>query len=868
MSLFRMMRSLLAAVALVSITLLAHAATETTSGVLPDGTPWRIDFPDNWNGTLLVGLDYAPNGGNTPTVQELLRRGYASSGVNRAVTGWSVGDSIENHVRVVEIFTERYGPPARVFVNGSSLGAHTGAAVVQARPDVFDGAVLQCGGLAGAIGLWNSKLDALFVAKTLLAPGDDRYPIIDVPDDFATNARPAWLAMLQAAQQTPEGKARIALAAAIAQLPAWSVGSKPIPAPDDYDALQEGLYDSLAGGPLPVVGQAMSSRNEINRRAGGNISWNLGVDYRKLLERVEHADVVRAMYEKAGLDLEADDAAAPALLERRFEEAHQILRLFLDFEIAVADDAEAPLPLYRVAWKELRREQDDELLESDEALRPRLGEVRQAHEALHPVRHPDQRIERAVVALAEERQRHSEAQVGDERERMGRVDGKWREHREDMVQEVVVEPLALGLRQLRGIDEDDAVLEQLIPQLAPAALLVAGELGDLGADARELLGRRQAVLRQRHDTGAHLAAQAGDAHHEELVEIIGRDGQEAQLLQKRVAFVGRFLQHPAVELEPGKFPVDETLGRVAQRLDVNRLGRGGILVDLHRLALPTHRLHRLEVHRPLPCKVTAACPVLVRRFQDGRMTGAAAPPPLPAPRSSLPSVRPGCNRLAVSALALGERLEHLERERARDAPAATQGLPVERSDKALGGGERTLHARQDGLDHAGVHDELPVHEELDQDSPQQRLVRGADVNRRRLAQARQQIRRGEPPHLRHRPGRQQEAAATAAHRVEKVEEGVLVEPAPVAVLHNECRRIGKIGHSRERHLRCRGGRGAGALGPDGCKVRLARPLRPDEAQHRMRPVRPALDHGIGRLVAGADEEILGPVAWRQRQVEG
>jgi len=317
MSLFRMMRSLLAAVALVSITLLAHAATETTSGVLPDGTPWRIDFPDNWNGTLLVGLDYAPNGGNTPTVQELLRRGYASSGVNRAVTGWSVGDSIENHVRVVEIFTERYGPPARVFVNGSSLGAHTGAAVVQARPDVFDGAVLQCGGLAGAIGLWNSKLDALFVAKTLLAPGDDRYPIIDVPDDFATNARPAWLAMLQAAQQTPEGKARIALAAAIAQLPAWSVGSKPIPAPDDYDALQEGLYDSLAGGPLPVVGQAMSSRNEINRRAGGNISWNLGVDYRKLLERVEHADVVRAMYEKAGLDLEADLdtlAAAPRIV--------------------------------------------------------------------------------------------------------------------------------------------------------------------------------------------------------------------------------------------------------------------------------------------------------------------------------------------------------------------------------------------------------------------------------------------------------------------------------------------------------------------------------------------------------------------------
>jgi hypothetical protein len=207
---------------------------------------------------------------------------------------------------VVELFTQKYRTPSYVFVNGSSLGAHTGAAAVQARPDVFDGAVLQCGGLAGAIGLWNSKLDALFVSKTLLAPGDPRYPIIDIPDDFATVTRPAWLAMVQAAQQTPEGKARIALAAVIAQLPSWSVNSKPIPAPGDYDALQAGLYDSLAGNALPVIGQAMSSRNEINRRSGGNISWNLGVDYTAILAGVQNADVVNAMYAKAGLSLEED----------------------------------------------------------------------------------------------------------------------------------------------------------------------------------------------------------------------------------------------------------------------------------------------------------------------------------------------------------------------------------------------------------------------------------------------------------------------------------------------------------------------------------------------------------------------------------
>lgn len=293
----------------------ASAATVVTSGSLADGTPYRIDYPDNFNGTLLVSLDYAPNGGTNSTNLELHKRGYATSGVSRGVTGWSVGDSINNHVSVVEIFTNQYGAPDHAFVHGNSLGAHTGAAVLQARPDVFDGGVLQCGGIAGAIGLWNTKLDGLFIAKELLAPGDPKYPVIDIPDNFAAVTRPDWIALVQAAQQTPEGKARIALAAAIAQLPVWSVGSRPFPAADDYVALQQGLYDSFGGGFLPMVGQAMSSRNELNRRSGGNISWNLGVDYAAILENVDNADVVHEMYALAGLSLE-DDLAALAAAER------------------------------------------------------------------------------------------------------------------------------------------------------------------------------------------------------------------------------------------------------------------------------------------------------------------------------------------------------------------------------------------------------------------------------------------------------------------------------------------------------------------------------------------------------------------------
>jgi pimeloyl-ACP methyl ester carboxylesterase len=304
------------------VTVAASAQTvpptlHTETGKLPDGTAYRIDVPRDWNGTLLIGLDYAA-GQPSPTSVALLGRGYAMAGTTRLVTGWDVTRSIANQIATLDIFHERHPRPARVLVLGSSLGAHTGAATIQARPERFHGALLMCGGLAGAVGLWNSKLDAVFVAKTLIAPTNASLPIIGIPADFATGARPAWLNALAEAQQTPDGRARIALAAVIGQLPTWSDPRKPQPAPSDLAALQAGLYDSLAGGPLPVIGQAMSSRNEIERRSGGNISSNVGVDYRDLLARSGQQELVAALYRQANLDLEADLAAlarAPRVAE-------------------------------------------------------------------------------------------------------------------------------------------------------------------------------------------------------------------------------------------------------------------------------------------------------------------------------------------------------------------------------------------------------------------------------------------------------------------------------------------------------------------------------------------------------------------------
>ena len=47
-------------------------------GKLPDGTPWEIVVPSNWNGTLLVDLDFASS---QQRYALLYARGFAGAGI-------------------------------------------------------------------------------------------------------------------------------------------------------------------------------------------------------------------------------------------------------------------------------------------------------------------------------------------------------------------------------------------------------------------------------------------------------------------------------------------------------------------------------------------------------------------------------------------------------------------------------------------------------------------------------------------------------------------------------------------------------------------------------------------------------------------
>jgi hypothetical protein len=115
----------------VALACAAHAATPHTSigGKLKDGTPYRIDMPQHWNGAVLIGLDYAsrPPG---PDADALLAEGYALAGTTRQISGWAIHRAAANAVETLDLVEARYGRAALPIEFGQSQGGHTAAVSV------------------------------------------------------------------------------------------------------------------------------------------------------------------------------------------------------------------------------------------------------------------------------------------------------------------------------------------------------------------------------------------------------------------------------------------------------------------------------------------------------------------------------------------------------------------------------------------------------------------------------------------------------------------------------------------------------------------------------------------------------------------
>jgi hypothetical protein len=226
--------------------------------------------------------------------------GYALAGSSFSSTGYAVADAFRDQMALLDFFVQHVGTPQRTIAWGTSLGGSISAGLVQVYPTRFSGALPMCGALAGGVGRFNQFLDATFAFKTLLAP-TVALSLVHVSHPAATLKLAETL--LTQAQHTPAGRARLALAAALMDIPGWFDPTVIDPVQLDSAAQEQNQFLWLQNNTLPF---GLVLRANLERRAGGNVSWNTGVDYGDLLEQSIDYTEVQALYKQAGLSLAAD----------------------------------------------------------------------------------------------------------------------------------------------------------------------------------------------------------------------------------------------------------------------------------------------------------------------------------------------------------------------------------------------------------------------------------------------------------------------------------------------------------------------------------------------------------------------------------
>jgi pimeloyl-ACP methyl ester carboxylesterase len=314
-------------IVLLGLALVAPAAAadprttgwQTHEGTI-DGAKYLVKVPHRWNGTLvLFSHGYYPEKWGLPpetllatapgSEKWLLEHGYALATSDFANPfGFAMEDALRDQIALLDWFDDTIGEPRRVLSNGMSQGGGIAIVLAERHPRRFDGVLATCSEY-DFNGTWNSALDINFATRTLLTD-DDTIELVRPTDAEASVA--ALSAGIADARDDAAGLAKLALIGALGNVSPWANAHQP--APTDVDAKIQQMANWIDGAYTQGVGPL--GRLDLEARAGGNPSWNVGVDYARQLAKSEYRDLVVQAYAKAGLDLNADLAelaAAPRI---------------------------------------------------------------------------------------------------------------------------------------------------------------------------------------------------------------------------------------------------------------------------------------------------------------------------------------------------------------------------------------------------------------------------------------------------------------------------------------------------------------------------------------------------------------------------
>ncbi len=285
------------------------------TGTLPDGAAWIADLPAQWNGTLLLyshgfGPLAAADAPDPATSAALLARGYALAGSSYDPDGsmWALDSAVRDQFQTLGAVESAVLPsrPRQVLAFGTSMGGLISALEAQDGAGRINGALTTCGIVAGGINLNNYQLDGEYALAQLLLPGQQVQLVrfANASDAIGTAATLAGAAAQ--AQQTPAGRARLALAMAFINVPPWAAGQAAPAPPTDPAAQEAAQYEVEFTGSFTTLDFIESARPSVDQAAGGSATWTRGVDFAALLARSPYLGEVAALYRAAGLSLLGD----------------------------------------------------------------------------------------------------------------------------------------------------------------------------------------------------------------------------------------------------------------------------------------------------------------------------------------------------------------------------------------------------------------------------------------------------------------------------------------------------------------------------------------------------------------------------------
>lgn len=163
----------------ICLTALSNSALSAEiQGQTPNGAYYTISVPENWQsskGLVIWNHGYQgytqaepePNPSLGPLEAIILEQGYALAASSFSQTGWALFNSHIDNQELYAAFTERYGEPEKLFLQGGSMGGAVTIRDLEAGliPEA-DGALLLCGATAGSSN-WYNALDLRVIYEAI-----------------------------------------------------------------------------------------------------------------------------------------------------------------------------------------------------------------------------------------------------------------------------------------------------------------------------------------------------------------------------------------------------------------------------------------------------------------------------------------------------------------------------------------------------------------------------------------------------------------------------------------------------------------------------------------------------------------------------